>query len=90
MGFSLVMQLLANSKKPLVGHNMIYDITFLMNQFLKELPSTFNEFSIDVNNHFPRLYDTKVLSQEVGTMGKTELNHLYYKCCNDKKFSNNL
>jgi len=31
MGFSLVMQIIANSKKPIVGHNMIYDIGFIMN-----------------------------------------------------------
>jgi CAF1 family ribonuclease len=29
MGFSRVVQMLIDSKKPIVGHNMIYDLGFL-------------------------------------------------------------
>ena len=44
MGFSLVVQELINAKKPIVGHNMIYDIIYLYNQFIDYLPETYTEF----------------------------------------------
>lgn len=44
MGFSLVVEMLAEAKKPIVGHNMIYDILYLYNQFVDELPDTYIDF----------------------------------------------
>ena len=44
MGFSLVVHELIQAKKPIVGHNMAYDIIYLYNQFIDELPETYNEF----------------------------------------------
>jgi len=61
------------SRKPLIGHNMIYDLGFLYNQFLGSLPATFKEWAEKVEASFPSLYDTKVLSLEAGDYGKTEL-----------------
>jgi hypothetical protein len=29
MGFSLVIECLVNAKKPIIGHNMIYDLAFI-------------------------------------------------------------
>ena len=34
LGFSRVIELLMQSKKPIVGHNMIYDIAFIYRQFI--------------------------------------------------------
>lgn len=31
MGFSLVVEFLIGAKKPIIGHNMIYDIIYLYN-----------------------------------------------------------
>ena len=44
MGFSLIVEELISAKKPIIGHNMIYDIIYLYNQFIAELPETYNEF----------------------------------------------
>jgi hypothetical protein len=44
MGFSVVVEELIRSKKPIVGHNMIYDIIYLYNQFVDDLPQTYSEF----------------------------------------------
>jgi poly(A)-specific ribonuclease len=44
MGFSLVVKALINAKKPIVGHNMIYDIIYLYNQFIDTLPTNYQEF----------------------------------------------
>lgn len=64
LGFSLIVRYLINSKKPLIGHNMIYDLGFVFNQFIGPLPSTFNQWSTQVESYFPSIYDTKVLSLE--------------------------
>lgn len=40
----MVVQELINAKKPIVGHNMIYDIIYLYNQFIDDLPETYTEF----------------------------------------------
>lgn len=44
MGFSLVVEELINAKKPIVGHNMIYDIGYLYNQFIEPFPEEYSEF----------------------------------------------
>ena len=44
MGFALVVEELIKAKKPLIGHNMIYDIIYLYNQFVDDLPQTYLEF----------------------------------------------
>lgn len=79
-----------NSKKPLVGHNMIYDLGFIYNQFIDALPDNYLEFTKIWTEKFPSLYDTKVLSVATGAFGKTELSHLHWKCVNDKKLNNNV
>jgi hypothetical protein len=40
---SQVEELIA-AKKPIIGHNMIYDIIYLYNQFIDDLPQTYPEF----------------------------------------------
>jgi uncharacterized protein YybS (DUF2232 family) len=34
LGFSLIVGYLKQNKKPLIGHNMIYDLGFIFNQFI--------------------------------------------------------
>ena len=41
MGFSAVIHELISAKKPIIGHNMIYDIIYLYNQFIDDLPDTY-------------------------------------------------
>ena len=56
LGFSHVIEFLMKSKKPLVGHNMIYDIAFIYRQFLSpnyDLPKTFAEFANIWRASFP-------------------------------------
>ena len=44
MGWSLVIQEIINAKKPLVGHNCMYDWMYVYNQFIAQLPETYKEF----------------------------------------------
>lgn len=48
MGFSLVVKILIEAKKPIVGHNMIYDIFYLYNQFIDDMPPTYQQFIAEV------------------------------------------
>ena len=43
-GFTNVIQMLIDSKKPIVGHNPQYDVAFLYEQFIAPLPKSFIEF----------------------------------------------
>lgn len=85
------MEQISKSKKPVIGHNMIYDVAFMYHQFFKPLPETYAQFAESVNREFlPNLYDTKTLSLHAGSLAKSDLQYLYKKCSQDKKYNNNL
>lgn len=52
MGFSLVVEELIKAKKPIIGHNMIYDIVYLYNQFIDKLPEEYADFIKIVRKFF--------------------------------------
>lgn len=70
LGFTKVIEMLAESRKPLIGHNMMMDMGFIFRQFLSEtgnLPATFADFVKQWKKTFSQqLYDTKVLSHSCG------------------------
>ena len=88
MGFSLIVEMLIEAKKPIVGHNMIYDIIYLYNQFIDELPSTYNEFIAKWYELFPAIYDNKVLSFASEYFSRTDLGKIYEKCLADDRLKN--
>ncbi len=88
MGFSAVIEALIAAKKPIVGHNMIYDIIYLYNQFIDDLPDTYNEFVLKWHQMFPYVYDNKVLSSAADYFGRTDLGKVYEKCLNDERIKN--
>jgi len=90
LGFTRIIQLLQSSKKPLVGHNLFFDVAFLYEQFIGRLPKTFAEFATAWKSHFAETYDTKSLAESAGEFPKTALSHLYFRCNKDKRISNNL
>lgn len=84
MGFALIVEFLINAKKPIIGHNMIYDIIYLYNQFIGDLPETYSEFIAHWHSMFPHVYDTKVLSCMAEYFGRTDLGKVYEKCTTDR------
>eukprot|EP01080_Neovahlkampfia_damariscottae_P008512 gene8512-336_t len=62
LGFTMIANLLMNSKKPLVGHNSLLDLVHFYQHFHKDLPEDVNEFKKDLKKQFPKIYDTKLLS----------------------------
>ena len=61
-GFSSIVDLLIESKIPIIGHNMMYDICYFYRQFIGDLPKTWPEFREEWHKYFPLTYDTKVMS----------------------------
>jgi poly(A)-specific ribonuclease len=90
MGFSFVVEALIKAQKPLIGHNMIYDIIYLYNQCIGPLPPTYNDFIKEWITCFPSLYDTKVLATSAQYFGKTGLGNVFEKCVNDYKIQHKL
>lgn len=92
LGFSSVIECIAKSGKPLVGHNMKFDLAYIFHQFYKELPSTLDKFVEENKNFLTSVYDTKCISMAVKkpTIGYTDLSYLYKKVTSDKKFTNNI
>lgn len=89
-GFTHIIDMLIESKIPLVGHNMIFDIMFLYNQFVDDLPDTYEEFTKSWYNCFPFTYDTKLLSSYCSLINKTWLKKAFDTCLENAKLMGNL
>ena len=61
-GFSRVIQIIIENKKPLVAHNCLYDIMRIYHQFVDDLPSSYEDFKREFHKSFPEIYDTKHLA----------------------------
>ena len=61
-GFSRVIQIIIENKKPLVAHNCLYDIMRIYHQFIDDLPSSYQDFKREFHKSFPEIYDTKHLA----------------------------
>jgi hypothetical protein len=70
LGFSRVIQLIMDCKKPLIGHNMMYDLGFIYRQFVSKdgsLPTNFDLFIKAWKTNFRQnIYDTKVFAAHCG------------------------
>lgn len=60
-GFSRVFKALCTAKKPLIGHNCMYDMLFLMSHLNGPLPKSYETFRETFLNYFPLVLDTKLL-----------------------------
>jgi poly(A)-specific ribonuclease len=83
-GFSQVIYELAKSKKPIVGHNPMYDLMFTYQQFIDDLPPTYDQFTHKIGKYFETVYDTKVFCLAAGRYGRTTLNDVYEKVIKEK------
>ncbi|KAI8887857.1 CAF1-domain-containing protein [Backusella circina FSU 941] len=67
VGFRKVIDMISESKKIIVGHNMLLDVCHVIGQFIQPLPDTLPEFKKLAHSIFPRMVDTKfIVSQEPG------------------------
>ena len=60
-GVREIFKLLVKHRKPLVGHNMLMDLFFLIRAVDQEIPSDISEFQAYLSQNLPSIWDTKVL-----------------------------
>ncbi|KAL4499701.1 hypothetical protein ABPG72_017241 [Tetrahymena utriculariae] len=88
LGFSLIVEAIINSKRPIIGHYMGYDLFYFFDHFVDVLPNTFVEFVEKVNKYFPYIIDTKVLARKLQNKVKKlplHLEGLYKAVAKDEK-----
>ncbi|XP_014282697.1 pre-piRNA 3'-exonuclease trimmer [Halyomorpha halys] len=73
LGFTKVFNLLASSKKPLVGHNLYFDLLIMYHQFYEDLPANYFKYKENLNRLFPCIFDTKFLSYQLHRTTKQTL-----------------
>ena len=59
LGFTRIIDYMADLKKPIITHNGIMDLMFLYDKFYRTLPETQSEFKSAINHLFPHIFDTK-------------------------------
>ncbi|KAJ3196691.1 hypothetical protein HK101_008030 [Irineochytrium annulatum] len=90
IGFRRVIEMISESKKPVVGHNLYLDLCHTFHKFHKKLPATVDEYKRELNKLFPTpphdisIYDTKYLAAWNDQLTKfipyTDLAKLMDKC----------
>lgn len=54
IGFSKVIQVIVDSGKLVIGHNMLLDFLYMIDKFLVPLPNEYEEFKLCANSLFPK------------------------------------
>ena len=62
VGFAKVIRKISESKKVVVGHNMLLDLCHTIQQFVAPLPEEYEEFKLLVNATLPKIVDTKLMA----------------------------
>jgi len=65
IGIRRIFSLLVNCKKPLIVHNGLYDLMFLINHLDVPLPDTYQGFNKIIRDYFPMVFDTKYIAAKV-------------------------
>ncbi|XP_021842674.1 poly(A)-specific ribonuclease PARN isoform X2 [Spinacia oleracea] len=60
-GVRHVIDLLSAENKLIVGHNCFLDMAHMYHKFIGPLPSTIEEFVLNISKPFPQIVDTKIL-----------------------------
>ena len=61
LGFTNYIKYLSSKKIPLIGHNIYFDLMFIYDKFISDLPKDFYTFKSSLHNYFPTIYDTKTI-----------------------------
>ena len=90
LGFSLYIDYLCKKKIPIIGHNIYYDMMFLYDKLIGDLPDNFYTFKQKIHEYFPKIYDTKYISTVLTkkykkcNIEKTNLDNVYKTIIKDK------
>jgi len=72
LGFSKFIEYLCAKEIPIIGHNIYYDMMFVFDKLIGDLPPDFYSFKEQIHQYFPIIYDTKYIT--------TKLTQQYKKC----------
>lgn len=92
MGFTLVAELMVESlkSKPVIGHNLMYDILYFYNQFMGPLPATYSLFLQEWHKCFQAIFDTKIFAARNSFFfPSTVLSHIIEKIKEEELFTDN-
>lgn len=64
VGFTKVFQGIWECQAKIVGHNSFFDLMYIYQSFVGDLPDDYFQFKKTVNKGFPHFYDTKYLSNQ--------------------------
>eukprot|EP00095_Tigriopus_kingsejongensis_P008480 snap_masked-scaffold18_size714446-processed-gene-4.9 protein:Tk08480 transcript:snap_masked-scaffold18_size714446-processed-gene-4.9-mRNA-1 annotation:"hypothetical protein SINV_07959" len=64
VGFVKVIRKLSESRRPVVGHNMLLDLCHTLHQFVSPLPDDYADFKSLAHRTFPQLIDTKTMGSQ--------------------------
>lgn len=85
LGFAKIIEILIKQKKKLIGHNIYFDILFLYDKLIDDLPETFYEFKSNFNQLFPVVYDTKYIATTYAKdFDLTKLESIYQRIQKEK------
>ena len=86
LGFTNYIKYLSSKQIPLIGHNIYFDLLFIYDKFLSNLPKDFYTFKSSLHKYFPIIYDTKTISSnDQNFENKTNL-EILYKTIQKKKY----
>lgn len=89
LGFSKFIELIIDRNKtnpvPIVGHNIYFDLLFIYEKFIGDLPGNFYEYKSSLHKHFPIIFDNKFLTTRLAReYDNTKLEALYKKMKKNK------
>ncbi|KAN0025878.1 hypothetical protein ACTFIU_001640 [Dictyostelium citrinum] len=101
----LLLDILTKSQLPSVIHNGIFDLLFIFQSLIGDLPDKLNDFISKILSVFPKIYDTKYIAEYKVNEKRSYLQYLFqkyerfnfkrllrketYATCNFKTFSDN-
>lgn len=65
LGFTKIFRLLTDLKKPIIGHNILMDISLIVHTFEEALPHSYKKYKSFLHELFPIIYDTKTISYDL-------------------------
>lgn len=89
LGFSKFIELIIQKNQinpvPIVGHNLYFDLLFIYEKFIGDLPHNFYDYKMSLHKNFPIIYDNKFLTTRLAKeYDNTKLEALYKKMKKNK------
>lgn len=61
---STIFDWISKSSAPIIGHNFLLDLLFVYHNFIGEIPESLDDFKEKIFLKFPKIFDTKLISQQ--------------------------